>query len=109
MATEDDIKAWITDVRKVRVTLSPGVAVDGFVTEFVPAKAFVQLDSGSSMMADLDNVIALTDEQANTEVENDILTALGGGAQARAVLSKLRAANIDFSKRKTGIRSGKAQ
>lgn len=109
MATEADILAWVANARKVRVTLSPGVTMDGFVTELIPAKALVQLDSGSRMTATLEAVVALTDEQANTAVEQDIMTALGGGAEARAVLVKLRAANIDFSKREMGIRSGKAQ
>lgn len=103
MATEAEVKAWAAESRKVRVTLSPGVTVDGFVTEFVPAKAMVQLDSGSHMTAALDAVAVLTDEQANTEVEKDILEALGGGAEARAILTKLIAADIEFTKKTKGL------
>lgn len=99
MATEAEVKAWVAENRKVMIDLGTSTtSQSGYAVQFNPATVTIVLDDGSNMYAELDKVHLVSEEALTTEVEAEILTAIGGGAQGRAIMANLKEAGIVFSK-----------
>lgn len=104
MATEAEAQALVAESK--RVTISPTAnqaPLYGYAVAFQPASLTIQIDGGGIVTASIADVTAVPDATQASEVEAQLLEAVGDAAEGRALLVELRERGITLSKVRSSI------